>query len=151
LPIKNSGLEETLGSDEWLQSRAGESFCIRIPATLTDKAYSVTEILANPGNSTPLHRHENEDEHFLILEGTVRFLYGEESFEHSTGHFFSAKRGIPHAWGNATDSPARMLITLTPGGCEDALRQIALAGDGANVLEIAAQFGVSILGPPLLG
>jgi hypothetical protein len=40
-------------SGEWLQSRPGERFSIRIPAT--NGRYSVTEILSSPGDSTPVH------------------------------------------------------------------------------------------------
>src|ERR1700730_1456956 len=40
---------------EWLQSRRGERFSIRIPASATNGCYSVTEILSSPGDSTPVH------------------------------------------------------------------------------------------------
>ncbi|MCU1261772.1 MAG: Cupin 2 conserved barrel domain protein [Bryobacterales bacterium] len=49
-------------SGEWLQSRPGERFLIRIPASATNGSYSVTEILSSHGDSTPVHLHENEDE-----------------------------------------------------------------------------------------
>jgi len=59
-------------SGEWLQSRPGERFSIRVPASATNGSYSVTEILSSPGDSTPVHLHENEDEHILVVEGTAR-------------------------------------------------------------------------------
>jgi hypothetical protein len=56
---------------EWLQSRPGERFWIRIPASETNGSYFVTEILSNPGDSTPVHLHENDDERQdFICEGT---------------------------------------------------------------------------------
>ena len=55
-------------SGEWLQARPGERFSIRIPASATDGCYSVTEILSSPGDSTPVHVHEKEDEHILVVE-----------------------------------------------------------------------------------
>jgi len=61
-------------SGEWLQSRPGERFSIRVLASTTNGSYSVTEILASPGDSTPVHLHENEDEHMLVVEGTTRIL-----------------------------------------------------------------------------
>ena len=61
-------------SGGWLQSRPGERFSIRVPASATNGSYSVTEILSSPGDSTPVHLHENEDEHMLVVEGTTRIL-----------------------------------------------------------------------------
>jgi hypothetical protein len=40
---------------EWVQARPGEHFLIRIPSSATNGSYSVTEIVSNPGDSTPAH------------------------------------------------------------------------------------------------
>jgi oxalate decarboxylase/phosphoglucose isomerase-like protein (cupin superfamily) len=72
-------------SGEWLQSRPGERFSIRVPATATNGCYSVTEIISNPGDSTPVHLHEREDEHILVVEGTARVLYGDKTFDATAG------------------------------------------------------------------
>lgn len=138
-------------NDEWLQARTGERFCIRIPAAVSNGSYSVTEVIACPGDSTPIHVHQNEDEHIHVLEGTVRILYGETTIEAASGTTVSLHRGVAHAWGNATSTPIRMIIVATPGGCEEALRQIALAGKNADILAIATRFAISPVGPPLLG
>jgi quercetin dioxygenase-like cupin family protein len=143
--------KQNLDDAEWLQSRAGERICIRIPSATTNGAYSVTEIISSPGDSTSVHIHHNEDEHFLILEGTVRFLRGEESFEASAGAMISMHRGTVHAWGNASNAPIRMLIIFSPGGPEEMLRQIAIAGKDIDLLALSRQFAVSIVGPRLLG
>src|SRR5215469_14894082 len=94
-------------SSEWLQARPGERFLIRIPASATGGLYSVTEIVASPGDSTPLHVHQKEDEHLLVIEGTARILYGEKSFDAKAGTVVSLARQVPHAWGNPTDTPIR--------------------------------------------
>ena len=70
---------------EWLQSRPGERFSIRIPGSATNGCYSVTEILSSPGDSTPVHLHEKEDEHILVVEGTARVLYGDKTFDATAG------------------------------------------------------------------
>lgn len=138
-------------SEEWLTARPGERFCIRVPGAATGSAYGVTEIVANPGDSTPIHLHEKEDEYFLILEGTVRLLYGEKTFDAEPGTIVTCLRGIAHAWGNATDKPIRLLAITTPGGCEEALRMIAKGDDKVDVMAIAERFSIRVLGPPLLG
>ena len=54
---------------EWLQTRPGERCLIRVAAAETNGTYSVVEILLFPGDRTPMHMHQSEDEHFLVLEG----------------------------------------------------------------------------------
>jgi quercetin dioxygenase-like cupin family protein len=136
---------------EWLRARPGERFLIRIPASATNGCYSVTEILSSPGDSTPVHLHENEDEHILVVEGTARVLYGDKSFDAAAGTVVSLARGIPHAWGNPADAPLRLVITSTPGGVEEMLRLIATSGDQLNLIALADKYAVRLVGPPLLG
>lgn len=135
---------------EWLQTRPGERCLIRISAADTNGAYSVVEAVAEAGDSTPVHVHQNEDEHFLILEGVARIAYGDKTFDVAAGETISLRRGVPHAWGNASASPLRMVVMVSPGGCEEALRIIAKGGD-IDLAAIAKKFNIRIVGPPLLG
>jgi quercetin dioxygenase-like cupin family protein len=137
-------------SGEWLQARAGERFAIRIPAASTNGRYSVTEIVSSPGDSTPVHLHEKEDEHILVVEGTARVLYGDRTFDAPAGAVVSLARGIPHAWGNPTNTPLRLVITSTPGGVEEVLRLIATSGDQLDLIALADKYAVRLIGPPLL-
>jgi mannose-6-phosphate isomerase-like protein (cupin superfamily) len=68
---------------EWLQTRPGERCLIRVSAADTDGAYSVVEIVSDPDDGTPIHVHQNEDEHFLILKGSARIVYGDKTFDAS--------------------------------------------------------------------
>ena len=138
-------------STEWLQSRPGERFSIRIPASATNGCYSATEILSSPGDSTPVHLHEKEDEHILVVQGTARVLCGDKTFDAAAGTVVSLARGIPHAWGNPTDTPLRLVITATPGGVEEVLRLFATSGDQLDPVALADKYGVRLIGPPLLG
>jgi mannose-6-phosphate isomerase-like protein (cupin superfamily) len=135
---------------EWLQTRPGERCLIRVAAAQTNGAYSVVEILSQPGDGTPMHIHQNEDEHFLVLEGTARVVRGDETFDAPAGTTVALPRHIPHAWGNASNSTLRMVVTCWPGGCEAILPLIARGGD-IDVKALGAKFGVRRVGPPLLG
>jgi len=135
---------------EWLQMRPGERCLIRVSAEETNGAYSVTEVVASPGDSTPMHIHENEDEHFLILEGMARIAYGGKTFDVAAGTTISLMRNIQHAWGNPTQSPLRFMVTCTPGGVEGIFRLIAKGGD-IDINALAESYSVKIVGPPLLG
>ncbi len=86
---------------EWLQARPGERFLIRIPATVTNSRYSVTEILSNPGDSTPVHLHEKEDEHILVVEGTARILYGDKTLDATAETTVSSRSGYPACLGKS--------------------------------------------------
>jgi quercetin dioxygenase-like cupin family protein len=146
------GLLETVVAQggEWLTARPGEHFCVRVPPTATGGAYSVVEFIADPGDSTPLHVHSKEDEYLLVLEGTARVVLGDKTIEATAGQTLEMKRGIPHAWGNPGDKPIRLLFTAAPGGCEQALVTIAKGGE-IDLPALAAQYGVTPLGPPILG
>jgi mannose-6-phosphate isomerase-like protein (cupin superfamily) len=148
--IKGQVYEKAVHNPEWLNSRAGERICIRVSGSQTASAYSVTEIVSSPGDGTRVHIHHNEDEHFFILEGTVHFLYGEKEFDAAPGTFLSLCRGIAHAWVNCTEAPIRMLVLFTPGGCEEALREIAQGADSTGISVISERYGISVVGPPLV-
>jgi quercetin dioxygenase-like cupin family protein len=153
LPDTQSGnRNQTPASDshsEWLQTRPGERCLIRISAADTNGAYSVVEIVAEAGDSTPVHVHQNESEHFLILEGAARIAYGDKTFDAAVGEIVSLSRGVPHAWGNASAYPLRMVVMVSPGGCEEALRIIAKGGD-IDLAALAKKFDIRVVGPPLL-
>lgn len=136
---------------EWIGTRPGEHCLIRVAAEDTGGAYSVVEIVSDPGDAgTPLHVHQNEDEHFLILEGTARIAYGDRMFDAAAGATASLVRGVPHAWRNASNTPLRMLVTCTPGGVEDIFRIIARGGD-IDLRALGTKFGVQVIGPMPIG
>jgi quercetin dioxygenase-like cupin family protein len=135
---------------KWLQTRPGECCFIRVAAADTDGAYSVVEIHSLPGDSTPMHVHQNEEEHIFVLEGTARVARGDETFDAPAGTTVALPRHVPHAWGNATNSMLRMIVTCWPGGIEAILTLIARGGD-IDVKALGAKFGVGGVGPPLLG
>lgn len=49
------------------------------------------------GDKVPWHNHENEDELFYIIEGSLLFeVEGQESFTMQTGDFFIVPKGVNH-------------------------------------------------------
>jgi mannose-6-phosphate isomerase-like protein (cupin superfamily) len=154
MSTRNTGDAQAIDNEqsgEWLQSRPGVRFSIRIPAAATNGRYSVTEILSSPGDSTPVHLHEKEDEHILVVEGAARILYGDETFDATAGTTVRLARGVPHAWANPADTPLRLVITATPGGVEECLRSIVTSGDQLDPAALADKCAVRVIGPPLLG
>ncbi len=69
----------------------------------------VEHTLAPRALGAPVHSHGNEDEYSLVVEGTIGVEIGDEVLEATTGRIVLKPRGIPHAFWNATDRPARFL------------------------------------------
>jgi quercetin dioxygenase-like cupin family protein len=132
--------------EEWLETRPGEHCLIRVSAKDTRGLYSVVEIVSDPGDGTPLHIHEREDEHIAVLEGTARLAYGDKVFDIHAGDVATLRKGIPHAWGNRSSTPLRIAFLVFPGGAEEALDLIA-KGAPADIPAIAERFHVRIVGP----
>jgi quercetin dioxygenase-like cupin family protein len=85
----------------------------------TDRRFSLVEHpLAARALGAPVHTHRNEDEYSLVLDGTIGVEIDGETFEVAAGGVASKPRGIPHAFWNPTDEPARVLELIVPGGFE---------------------------------
>jgi len=130
---------------EWLETRPGELCTIRVDAADTNGVYSFVEILSNSGDGTPLHTHQNEDEHIIVLEGTVRIACGDKVFDAGAGKVLTLPRKVPHAWGNRSNARLRIAVVAFPGGCEEALR--IARGGAVDLPSLAARFGISLIGP----
>jgi mannose-6-phosphate isomerase-like protein (cupin superfamily) len=63
----------------------------------------------------PLHVHHADDEAWYVLEGALKFRFGEEAFEVGPGGAALAPKGTPHMYGNARrGEPVRYLLVMTP-------------------------------------
>lgn len=97
----------------------------------------------------PLHTHSREDEYSYVLDGRITFQLGERIVEAGPGDLVLKPRGMPHAFWNASEAPARMLEIISPGGFEDYFRQIAAVLQGCNpdfarAAEICEWFGIDM-------
>ncbi len=75
--------------------------------------------------AAPLHVHEHEDEYTFVLEGLVGVRIGDEERVAGPGELVVKPRGIPHAFWNAGDEPARVLELISPAGFEAYFAEIA--------------------------
>ena len=144
--VSSNSLSERNERADWLQTRPGERCVIRVPAADTNGAYSLVEIVSEPGDGTPLHFHQNEDEYLVVLEGTARFAVGDRMFDAEAGTMVTLPNNVPHAWGNRSDSRLRIAGICYPGGVEETLRIIA-GGGMIDISALAERFGVIALGP----
>ena len=81
----------------------------------TDGDFSLMERTLPPsGRRPPAHRHTNCSEAFFILEGTVTVELEGAAVATGPGDFVRVSRGQAHTFGNAGDTPARLLVLHAP-------------------------------------
>ena len=134
---------------EWLQVTPGERFKIRIASSQTMGSYAVIEIVADPHNGVPLHIHSKEEEHFIVLEGTLDIAVGDRRGDAPAGTSVTVKRGVPHAWCNPSEMPLHMLVVFSPGRIDGLFKAVAGVDDVDKITAIAARYGTQLIGPPL--
>jgi quercetin dioxygenase-like cupin family protein len=61
------------------------------------------------------HFHRTFSESFYVLSGTVRLFGGESWVDAAAGDFLHVPEGGVHAFKNASDEPASLLILFAPG------------------------------------
>ena len=143
----------TLNRDdgEWLQVTPGERFRIRVASSQTMGAYSVIEVVADPHNGVPLHIHSKEEEHFIVLEGTLDIAFGDRRWNAPAGSNVTVKKGVPHAWCNPTDTSLRIVVVFSPGQIDGLFKEAAGVSDVDRITAIASRYGTQLIGPPLRG
>ena len=100
-----------------------------IDARDTGGRFALVEHLLPPRTiAAPVHRHNLEDEYSFVLEGTVGALLGEEEVVGTAGVLIFKPRGQWHTFWNAGDTPARILEIISPGGFEQAFRDLDVLG-----------------------
>ena len=117
----------------------------------TGGRFSIVEHPITPRSlAAPIHTHTKEDEYSFIIEGDVGMQLGDTVITARPGDFVVKARGIPHAFWNATDKPARMLEFISPAGFEHYFAEIApLLNTGAapdiNALEmLRSRYGLAM-------
>lgn len=119
----------------------------------TGGALGLIEQVIAPGFASPYHVHHKEDESFYVLEGTMRFYSEGCAWDAGAGGFAFLPRDIPHGFRVMGDTPARVLLLMTPGGFEGFVAELSEpsppAGppDMGHLMRVAEKYGIDILGP----
>ena len=114
---------------EWWEVTPGERFTIRTSVAMTGGLYTMIEVTAESRNGIPVHTHPDEEEHIIVLEGSIHLTNGDQNLVLSAGNSATVKRGEPHAWCNLSDNIARMLIVFSQGHKDKAFGLIGSADD----------------------
>ncbi len=99
---------------------------IKLPGQATQEQLALVEHPLPPHFLTgPMHTHPREDEYSFVLEGKVTMQIGDEIIHAETGTLVLKPRGIPPAFWNETDTPARVLEIISPAGLEKFFQELA--------------------------
>jgi quercetin dioxygenase-like cupin family protein len=136
----------------------GDTAQVKLSGEQTNGSMAVTLCTTPPGGGPPPHRHRNEDEMFLVLEGSIRFLAnGEWTEPLAPGSIVYTPRGAIHTFQNVGETPCRQLVIITPSAFEQFFARsaevFAEAGEGgtpdlARLLAIGDKYQIEFV-PPL--
>ena len=137
----------------------GDTAQVKLSGEQTNGSMVVAVGTSPPGGGPPPHRHRNEDEMFIVLEGKIRFLAnGQWTEPLAPGSIVYTPRGVVHTFQNVGETPCRQWIIATPSGFErffsKSAEVFAAAGAGAppdmvRLLAISDECGIEFV-PPLL-
>jgi quercetin dioxygenase-like cupin family protein len=105
----------------------GNSMKVLVEGHATKGGVAFFEVTIAPRSfGAPPHVHHGEDEYFHVLEGEVRILNDGQTLAAPKGTFAAMTRGHLHAFWNASDMPARMLVGISPGDFGSFFDEVAL-------------------------
>lgn len=87
----------------------------------------------------PLHVHPGFDETYLVLEGRLEVVVGDQRSELTPGAAAYVSGSVPHTFGNPHHERARFLSICSPGGFEHFFRAVA-RGDQDAIAEVSERF-----------
>jgi quercetin dioxygenase-like cupin family protein len=127
----------------------GDQVLVKLTSQDTNGQFALTEQWNAPGTGIPTHLHLREDETFFVLEGRVEFVVGQTTTTVEPGGLAYAPRGLAHSFRVVSDTPARMLIQVSPAGLENMFQELSQlpAGppDMGQVTAICGRYGVSFV------
>ena len=89
------------------------------------------------GNSVPMHVQDDEDELFLIVDGTYRFWVNGSPTGVESGALVFIPRGVPHRFEVLGDRTGRHWVVGTPGGFDRFFAECAKVFDAAGAPDFA--------------
>jgi quercetin dioxygenase-like cupin family protein len=128
---------------------------IRVSSRETGGAFTTFDGRIPPLQGPPLHRHQDEDESFYIVDGAFRFEVDGEEIYAGPGATVFARRGTAHTFQNIGGTTGHILTTAVPGGLDLYFEEMAATlppgatPDLRKMAPIFEKHHIELLGPPL--
>ena len=126
----------------------GEEVIMHLDSESTGGKLNLWTELTPPGGGPPPHYHQNEDEWFVVQEGSVEFFSDGKWTAFRPGSVLFMPRNHVHAFRNAGQTTSRMLLTTAPAGFDKyfarCAEEFAKGGepDMARIVAISAEHGI---------
>ena len=127
----------------------GDPFIFKVVSANTGGAYSLVEVTVGL-HGPPLHVHRNEDEAWYVLDGDFEMRIGERIVRATPGSLVFGPKGVPHHYTKLSEGPGKLLEIFSPAGFERCFEELAGLTDVGRMREIALQYQMEILGPPIM-
>ena len=95
-------------------SARGSLMVFKAVSDSTAGAFSLMERELPVSNRRPQQHTHRGPEGFYVLEGSIEFVVGTQKRIGGPGFWALVPGGVPHTFGNAGESPARLLIIHAP-------------------------------------
>ena len=123
---------------------------------------SVVEFQASRGFGPPLHRHETEDELFVLIDGELALRSGDDRVTATAGDLAFLPHGRAHTFQVLSDTARFTCVTSSRAGAPQFDRMVAELGepvdvpglpdpgyvDATRVADVCRRYGIDVLGPP---
>ena len=120
------------------------------------------EFTAPRGFGPPLHRHDDEDELFVVLDGELAFHAGDDRIVADAGAVAHLPYGIAHTFQVLSDTARFTCVTASRSGAPRFDQMVVELGvptdepvlpepsyiDATHVADVCRRHGIEILGPP---
>ena len=110
----------------------GGIYEVRVSSDETGGATTVMEMTIPPGSGPPPHTHPGS-ETVYVLDGTLQYHIGDETFDGVPGSVFHIPQGTVETFEPTGDKNLRVLVTYSPGGIENFFAE---AGEPAQSYEL---------------
>lgn len=118
----------------------------------TDNALSVFAFTGYAKIGPSLHLHLHQDEFFHVVDGSYRFVVGEETMELNAGDTIFVPRNIPHTWIQLSDK-GNLLYAVQPSGTLEEffkeMNDLKKPPTEKEVKQMHLKHGMKLIGPPL--
>jgi quercetin dioxygenase-like cupin family protein len=136
----------------------GGLWVVKVSAAQTGGSFSLIEVSMQRGTGTPLHRHDLDEETFIVLDGRLALLADGVRVDAGPGEIVYLPGGSVHAW-RAESDEARFLVLGTARheafyrACCTPAPSLSQPPDAGEInLDIIVpagrQHGVEIIAPP---
>jgi mannose-6-phosphate isomerase-like protein (cupin superfamily) len=140
---------EVVDSGKGTPLSIGERTSIAAPAASLRGAYCILDQVLVPGQISPVHAHDLEDQVVWVLSGTMAVWVDGERAEVGPGGVALRPAGLPHAMWNATDEAVHFLELTSPAErFESYMRELSALIDAGrsspeSVAELAGRNGIT--------